>query len=241
MPNPTKYPGLDEGYSAQINNVLDGRPVDRTQFYEKRVAVFHRRDLGTQMGAGITTFFSTSQSFNQSICTLPGGRSTINAPIVVESIGFQFEGLNVNESTGAVAAVASWYADTTSAGANKASQFTALNLLLQACTVTVRQRELQMAQARLCDFPQGNGANIGSVTTPTVTAAAWAVTQAIGNGGNWPGARYKLPDPLVVLPDQAISIDLYCPFTTALAFGYQTAGCFTLYGSQISRGGAGIN
>lgn len=234
------FPGLDPQFAAQINRVLAGQPVDRDNFYEKRVMVFHRKSLGSTLGTGVTTFFTTSGTYNPFICTLPNGKSNINEPLIIKEIGFNFEGLTVSESAGTVGETAGWYADATALGATKATQFQGLHCAMLASSVTVRQRNLAMVQGRLVDFPCGAGSNVenGNINAG-ITAGAASVCSAINNGQNFPAARYKLADPLVILPDQAISIDLQ--FSAAFTLGLQTAGCFTLYGSSISRGGVGIN
>lgn len=237
---PVRYPGLDQDFAAQINRVLAGQPVDRDNFYEKRIMVFHRRSLGSTLGTGVTTFFTTNGTYNPAICTLPNGKSNINEPLVIKEIGFNFEGLTVSESAGTVAQTAGWYADATALGATKATQFQGLHCAMLASSVTVRQRNLAMVQGRAIDFPCGNGSNVenGNLNAG-ITAGAASVCSAINNGQNFPGARYRLADPLVILPDQAISIDLQ--FFSAFTLGFETAGCFTLYGSSVSRGGVGIN
>lgn len=236
---PTRYPGLDDAFAGQINKVLANQPVDRDQFYQKAVAVFHRKSVGSTVGTGVTTFFTTNGTFNHSICTLPNGKSTINEPLIIREIGFAWEGITVSESAGTIALTANWYADAAVApSANKASQFAGLIAAAQGSFVTVRQRNLVMTQMRMCDFPAGTGPNVSSVTMP-LAAGAFSLTQAVQNGQNFPMSRLRLPDPLVILPDQAISVDLQ--FGAAWALGYETAVCCTLYGSSISRGGVGIN
>lgn len=234
------YPGLDAGMTEQINRVLAGQPVQREGYYQKPTMVFHRKSLGSTLGTGVTTYFTTNGTFNPFICTLPNGKSNINEPIIVKEIGFNFEGLTVSESAGTVTATTGWYSDATLLGASKAGQFAGLNAALAGSSVTVRQRNLQMAQGRLLDFPCGTGSNVqNSLLNAGLASGAASVASAVNNGQNFPGARLKLPDPLVILPDQAISIDLQ--FAAAFTLFFETAGCFTLYGCSISRGGAGIN
>lgn len=233
------YPGLDPAFAAQINNVLRGQPVDRDNFYQKPVAVFHRHSVGTQAGAGVYTFFTSGGNYQPFVNTLPNGKSNINEPIIVREISLAWEGLTVSQANGTATLTANWYADATVApSANKAAQFANLIAAAQGSIVTVRQRNLVMATMRMCDFPAGVGPNVSSVTMP-LAAGAFSLTQAVQNGNNFPAARLKLPDPLVILPDQAISVDLQ--FSTTYSWGYETAVCCTLYGSSISRGGVGIN
>lgn len=230
------FPSLTAGMEAQVTRrlMVPPQPVDRTQYACKPWFPFHRRSLTATLTSGLVIeFFTTASVKNPFICTLPGGKTTTNEPGIVRSIGFQMEGLTVNESTQAVTATASYYTDVV---ANRAAQLAGQVQALMASYVEVKQNNLTVAEGRLVDFQAGNGV---AVSGYNVTTAATDPNSVIGNGAPFPGARLMLPDAQVVLPDRPISVKV--SFGAAFALQYVTSLCCELIGEQITVGGIGVN
>lgn len=230
-----RWPSLSDQTVVQLSRRLAGLPVDRGAFDLSELNAYDTANLGTAAPTATTQLFVGTR--------ITGVRSLRQGAVDAEQVGIAYYAcvdiglFTVDQTTGAIS-------NTTTAGVTDAGGLLAQRNTWENVTAYVRHTEVRILQngrpkweGRLADCSHAGGLVLNQQSGNVPTVAATSILGRPSINGDRPQDRVKLPDPIILLPDLPVTVELTC--RTALTFTSNVGLIFALKGELIRNGGVG--